>query len=77
MARVFLCVLDSVGCGGAPDAARYGDEGFNTLFHVAEACAAGRAEDCRSGPLSLPNLDALGTGCSNWSAGSVGLTCLW
>ncbi|MBW6425857.1 phosphopentomutase [Rhizobium sp. XQZ8] len=62
MARVFLCVLDSVGCGGAPDAARYGDEGSNTLLHIAEACAAGRAEDGRSGPLKVPNLDALGLG---------------
>jgi phosphopentomutase len=62
MARVFLCVLDSVGCGGAPDAARYGDEGSNTLLHIAEACAAGRAEEGRSGPLKVPNLDALGLG---------------
>ncbi|MEI5676866.1 MULTISPECIES: phosphopentomutase [unclassified Mesorhizobium] len=62
MARVFLCVLDSVGCGGAPDAARYGDEGSNTLLHIAEACAAGNAEDGRSGPLRVPNLDALGLG---------------
>ncbi|CDZ49535.1 phosphopentomutase [Neorhizobium galegae] len=62
MARVFLCVLDSVGCGGAPDAARYGDEGSNTLLHIAEACAAGRAEEGRSGLLKVPNLDALGLG---------------
>lgn len=62
MARVFLCVLDSVGCGGAPDAARYGDEGANTLLHIAEACAEGRAEDGRSGPLRVPNMDALGLG---------------
>ncbi|NGN41564.1 phosphopentomutase [Mesorhizobium sp. CGMCC 1.15528] len=62
MARVFLCVLDSVGCGGAPDAARYGDEGSNTLLHIAEACAAGNAEDGRSGPLRVANLDALGLG---------------
>ncbi|MBY5361835.1 phosphopentomutase [Rhizobium leguminosarum] len=62
MARVFLCVLDSVGCGGAPDAARYGDEGANTLLHIAEACAAGRAEEGRSGLLKVPNLDALGLG---------------
>ncbi|MBD0417213.1 phosphopentomutase [Oryzicola mucosus] len=62
MARVFLCVLDSVGCGGAPDAARYGDEGSNTLLHIAEACAAGNAENGRSGPLKVPNLDALGLG---------------
>ncbi|WP_454855543.1 phosphopentomutase [Rhizobium binxianense] len=62
MARVFLCVLDSVGCGGAPDAGRYGDEGSNTLLHIAEACAAGRADEGRSGPLRLPNLDLLGLG---------------
>ncbi|MDQ0134857.1 phosphopentomutase [Neorhizobium galegae] len=62
MARVFLCVLDSVGCGGAPDAGRYGDEGSNTLLNIAKACAEGRAEEGRSGPLTLPNLDALGLG---------------
>ncbi|MGO4842647.1 phosphopentomutase, partial [Rhizobiaceae sp. 2RAB30] len=58
----FLCVLDSVGCGGAPDAVRYGDEGANTLLHIAEACAAGRADEGRRGPLAVPNLDALGLG---------------
>ncbi|HIZ07385.1 MAG TPA: phosphopentomutase [Candidatus Eubacterium avistercoris] len=31
MKRVFLIVLDSVGIGEMPDAARYGDEGSNTL----------------------------------------------
>jgi phosphopentomutase len=62
MARVFLCVLDSVGCGGAPDATRYGDEGSNTLLHIAEACAYRRAEEGRSGPLKVPNLGALGLG---------------
>lgn len=62
MARVFLCILDSVGCGGAPDAARYGDEGANTLLHIAEACAGGRADEGRHGPLAVPNLDALGLG---------------
>ncbi|WP_112321653.1 phosphopentomutase [Oceanibium sediminis] len=60
--RAILCVMDSVGCGGAPDAAAFGDEGANTLGHIAEACAAGRAEEGRSGPLHLPNLDALGLG---------------
>jgi phosphopentomutase len=55
-------VLDSVGCGGAPDAAAFGDAGANTLGHIAAACAAGRAEDGRSGPLHLPALGALGLG---------------
>lgn len=62
MARAFLVVMDSVGCGGAPDAADFGDEGANTLAHIATACAQGRANEGRSGPLNLPNLDRLGLG---------------
>lgn len=60
MARAFLMVMDSVGCGGAPDAAAFGDEGSNTLAHIAAACAAGQAETGRSGPLRMPVLDSLG-----------------
>lgn len=62
MARAFLVVLDSVGCGGAPDAAEFGDEGANTLAHIAQACAEGRADTGRRGPLNLPVLDGLGLG---------------
>lgn len=62
MARAFLVVLDSVGCGGAPDAADFGDHGANTLGHVIAACANGRAEDGRSGPLQVPVMDGLGLG---------------
>ncbi|MCC5955555.1 MAG: phosphopentomutase [Natronohydrobacter sp.] len=62
MARAFLVVLDSVGCGGAPDAADFGDAGANTLGHIAQACALGRAQTGRSGPLRLPVLDSLGLG---------------
>jgi phosphopentomutase len=60
--RAFLIVMDSVGCGGAPDAAVYGDAGANTLAHIAAECAAGRADQGRSGPLHLPHLDGLGLG---------------
>lgn len=62
MKRAFFLILDSVGCGGAPDAVAFGDEGSNTLAHIAAACAAAICEDGRSGPLHLPNLDALGLG---------------
>ncbi|MFN3721918.1 MAG: phosphopentomutase [Paracoccaceae bacterium] len=62
MARAFLVVLDSVGCGGAPDAADFGDAGANTLAHIAQACADGRADLGRSGPLRMPVLDGLGLG---------------
>ena len=67
MSRAFLVVMDSVGIGGAPDADRFfngdvPDSGANTLAHIAQACAEGRAEDGRFGPLNLPNLDALGLG---------------
>ncbi|MEM9732957.1 MAG: phosphopentomutase [Pseudomonadota bacterium] len=64
MARAFLFVLDSVGIGGAPDAAGFGDEGSNTLGHIAEACAQGQGDKAglRSGPLALPNLERYGLG---------------
>ena len=64
MPRAVLLVLDSLGCGGAPDAADFGDAGADTLGHIADACEAGRCDVAggRSGPLRLPNLDALGLG---------------
>lgn len=37
MKRVFLVVLDSVGIGEMPDAAKYGDEGSNTLFAASQS----------------------------------------
>lgn len=67
MPRAFLVVLDSLGIGGAPDAHAFfngdtPDVGANTLGHVASACAAGEAEEGRTGPLTLPHLSALGLG---------------
>ncbi|MBN2909775.1 phosphopentomutase [Polycladomyces sp. WAk] len=50
--RVALIVLDSVGIGALPDAADYGDEGVNTLGHIAEH---------RNG-LHMPNMKELGLG---------------
>ena len=50
--RVVLIVLDSVGVGSLPDAAAFGDDGANTLAHVAE----------RRGGLTLPHLAKLGLG---------------
>ncbi|CCD99969.1 phosphopentomutase [Bradyrhizobium sp. STM 3809] len=61
--RALIVVMDSVGIGGALDAARYGDEGADTVGHIADACAAGRADsDQRQGPLQVPYLTALGLG---------------
>lgn len=62
MARAFLFVLDSFGIGGAPDALGYGDDGSDTLGHIAEFCAAGAGDrkGLRQGPLVLPNMSALG-----------------
>jgi phosphopentomutase len=50
--RAVVIVLDGVGAGAAHDAARYGDDGSDTLGHVAEAV----------GGASLPFLEALGLG---------------
>ena len=49
--KAILIVLDSVGVGHAPDAALYGDEGANTLGHIAEKTN-----------LALPNLQKIGLG---------------
>jgi phosphopentomutase len=50
--RAFVLVIDACGVGALPDAAAYGDEGTNTLAHVAEAV----------GGLELPTLASLGLG---------------
>ena len=50
--RALLLILDSVGCGHAPDAAAYGDEGADTLGHIFAAQPA----------LALPTLFSLGLG---------------
>ncbi|OSM99369.1 MULTISPECIES: phosphopentomutase [Lonsdalea] len=62
MKRAFIMVLDSFGIGSAADAERFGDVGSDTLGHIAQACAEGRADQGRQGPLSLPNLSRLGLG---------------
>lgn len=67
MPRAILCVLDSFGIGGAADADKFGDAGSDTLGHIAEACAEGRADrdGLRAGPLRMPNLDRLGLGAAS------------
>ncbi len=51
MRRVFLTVLDAVGCGELPDAAAYGDTGANTWGHVMDTVHP-----------DLPNFRKLGLG---------------
>lgn len=64
MPRAVILVLDSVGCGSAPDAAAYGDEGADTVGHIAQACAGGAGDlaGLRTGPLQVPHLCAMGLG---------------
>jgi phosphopentomutase len=50
--RIILLVLDSVGAGELPDAAKYGDSGSNTLGNTARVV----------GGLNIPNLESLGLG---------------
>jgi phosphopentomutase len=50
--RAIVLVADACGVGALPDAGAYGDEGTNTLAHVAEAV----------GGLELPTLASLGLG---------------
>lgn len=73
MARAFIIVIDSLGCGGASDADRYGDAGADTLGHIAQACAKGLADmHFRRGPLRVPTLESLGLGiAAEHSTGSL------
>jgi phosphopentomutase len=50
--RIILIVLDSCGCGAAPDAAAYGDAGADTLGNMS----------LKLGGLTLPHLQGLGLG---------------
>lgn len=52
MKRALCIVLDSVGCGSAPDAAEFGDAGANTLGHLYGGISG----------LALPTLESLGLG---------------
>ena len=52
MKRAVIIVLDSLGIGEMDDAGRFGDEGANTLGHIAE----------RRKPFPIPNLIKLGLG---------------
>ncbi|MFX3673993.1 MAG: phosphopentomutase [Paenisporosarcina sp.] len=48
--RIHLVVMDSVGIGEAPDAKAFGDEGSNTLGHIAE----------HMGGLNMPHIEQMG-----------------
>ena len=48
--RIFLIVMDSFGAGNAHDAKAYGDEGADTMGHIAEYV----------GQWNIPNLQKLG-----------------
>ncbi|MCG8530412.1 MAG: phosphopentomutase, partial [Desulfovibrionales bacterium] len=75
MPRAIVLVLDSFGVGATADADKFGDVGSDTLGHIAEECAAGRADVERSGPLNLPNLSKMGllhahrNSTGKWAAG--------
>ena len=47
--RIILLVMDSVGIGHAADAAKFGDEGANTLGHI----------ESTAGQIHCPNLNLL------------------
>ena len=48
--RIFVIVIDSLGIGAMPNAARYGDEGCDTLGHI----------DLHMPSFRIPNLVKLG-----------------
>ena len=50
--RAIIIVLDSLGVGEMPDAAKYGDQGADTLGHILDHCPQ----------LQIPNLQKMGMG---------------
>ena len=82
MKRTVILLLDSFGLGGAEDADKFvgetaegkifNDMFSNTLGHIAQECFEGRAEEGRSGPLKIPNLNRLGV----WSSLSGEFGCV-
>lgn len=50
--RIFTIVMDSVGCGEAPDSEHYGDRGADTIGHIAKTV----------GGLTMPAMEKLGYG---------------
>lgn len=72
MKRTLILLLDSFGIGATEDAhtfkgthadgTEFNDVGANTLGHIAKACFEGKAENGRTGPLNIPNLNKLGFG---------------
>jgi phosphopentomutase len=66
--RALILVLDSVGIGSAPDAELYGDQGADTIRHIAEAArAAKRIHRC--GPARSP--------CPIWCASGSARRARW
>lgn len=75
MTRAILVVMDSFGVGGALDAAKYGDEGSNTLGHIAQnmdlrlpnlaKMGLGKAAELASGNNPFPHIEVTG----EWGAG--------
>jgi phosphopentomutase len=72
MKRTMILLLDSFGIGASEDAhtfkgthangTEFNDVGANTLGHIAKTCFEGKAEEGRSGPLHIPNMNKLGFG---------------
>ncbi|MBP7175731.1 MAG: phosphopentomutase [Thermoclostridium sp.] len=60
MKRVIMIVLDSVGVGELPDSKAYGDEGSNTLGHIAAAVKGFQLPNLQK--LGLANIDGLQLG---------------
>ncbi|MYN01350.1 phosphopentomutase [Pseudoduganella sp. DS3] len=69
MSRAFILLLDSFGLGATPDAAKYGDQAYNTFGHIAKWAAS------EGKPMSLPTMEKIGlaaaahTASGEWAAG--------
>ena len=61
--RIFTIVIDSFGAGAMPDAARYGDEGTDTMGHISQNVDEFTIPTFMK--LGIANLHPFETGCSS------------
>jgi phosphopentomutase len=75
MKRMIIIVLDSVGIGELPDSRAYGDEGSDTLGHIARDVQGFRIPNLQK--LGLANIDGVSLNSVEKAQSPAGLTEKW
>ena len=66
--KTVIIVIDSLGCGEAPDANLFGDEGSNTLLHVVQKTGVELKNMQKMGIFNIDGLEELNLAVKNPTA---------